>query len=228
VSPANNPGAFSVGASTSDGAAADFTSRGPSTCTGEVFPSVVAPGQDVRTTDVSLGIAAAEVVVSGTSFAAPHVAGAAALLRGADPTLTVPELEAALTRTAGDLAPAGPDEATGHGLIDVERAWRFARPAPLGIVTHALPAATEGCRYGATLQAEGGFGAYRWTVASGALPEGLRVDGARLVGTPVEAGVTRFALEVRDERGDAARHELSLSVRVDPRRTADDRGCAGP
>ncbi len=46
----------------------------------------------------------------GTSFAAPHVAGAMALLIDAFPTITVPELENAIQRGAVDLGDYGPDD----------------------------------------------------------------------------------------------------------------------
>ena len=53
----------------------------------------------------------------GTSMAAPHVAGLAALLR--QQGITAPAaIEAAIKRFATDLGPAGPDDEYGHGLIN--------------------------------------------------------------------------------------------------------------
>jgi bacillopeptidase F len=77
VSPANNPGALAVGAVDSQVTIETSSSRGPSACGGP-FPHLVAPGVDVRTTDLSFGgvIPDSYVNVTGTSFAAPHVAGA--------------------------------------------------------------------------------------------------------------------------------------------------------
>jgi len=64
-----------------------------------------------------------EVPQQGTSMAAPHVAGAAALL--AAQGITSPAaIEAALKAFATDLGPAGRDDEHGHGLIDPRRALR--------------------------------------------------------------------------------------------------------
>src|SRR5262245_21310187 len=54
----------------------------------------------------------------GTSAAAPHSAGVAALLLDLDPTLTPAEVQAALTRGAVDIGAPGFDEASGFGRLD--------------------------------------------------------------------------------------------------------------
>jgi subtilisin family serine protease len=54
----------------------------------------------------------------GTSAAAPHVAGVAALLREAAPSATAAEIGDALTASAVDLGPDGPDFTFGAGRID--------------------------------------------------------------------------------------------------------------
>lgn len=118
VSPANNAGVTSVGAVDGTGRTSDFSSRGPSACDGSLFPKVSAPGDGVLTTDLSLGGGANYVLVAGTSFAAPHVSGVLALLKGAQPLATAAELELALQAGARDVATAGPDADTGYGVVD--------------------------------------------------------------------------------------------------------------
>jgi bacillopeptidase F len=95
-SPGNYPGVLSVGAVDSDLELARQTSRGPSACDGAVFPRLLAPGVNVRTSDLSHGGQSSYTIVSGSSLAAPHATGVLALLAGAFPAASVAELEAAL------------------------------------------------------------------------------------------------------------------------------------
>lgn len=57
--------------------------------------------------------------LNGTSQATPHVAGLAALVLSADPTLTPDQVQAIIEANAADLEPAGWDADYGHGRIDV-------------------------------------------------------------------------------------------------------------
>ncbi|HET8796517.1 MAG TPA: S8 family serine peptidase [Thermoanaerobaculia bacterium] len=66
---------------------------------------------------------------SGTSMAAPHVAGAAAFLWSLAPSAAPAAVLNALTTTAIDLGTAGPDPVYGAGLVDVEAAARLLAPA---------------------------------------------------------------------------------------------------
>ncbi|HST59466.1 MAG TPA: S8 family serine peptidase [Longimicrobium sp.] len=58
-------------------------------------------------------------LISGTSMAAPHVAGAAALLLAQDPSLTAAQLRERLMTYAVDLGAPGPDPIFGAGLLNV-------------------------------------------------------------------------------------------------------------
>lgn len=59
---------------------------------------------------------------AGTSMAAPHVAGVAALVKGLNPALGNGELRAILETSAEDLGVAGWDEQYGSGLLDAAAA----------------------------------------------------------------------------------------------------------
>jgi serine protease len=65
----------------------------------------------------------------GTSMAAPHVAGVAALVLAVDPTLTVAEVEAILLGTVVDLGAPGRDNIFGHGLLQADAAVAAAAGA---------------------------------------------------------------------------------------------------
>jgi subtilisin family serine protease len=140
ISPANYPESFAVGAVDSALTIADFSARGPSACEGGMYPDLVAPGVDVRTTDLTFGgtIPDSYTTVTGTSYAAPLVAGGMALLLSADPELTVDRLEQALVRSAVDLGSPGSDNDSGHGLVDLAAAHAFLQPRqPAGILFYA-------------------------------------------------------------------------------------------
>jgi serine protease len=59
---------------------------------------------------------------TGTSMAAPHVTGVAALLWSAHPTLTADALESVLLETARDVGEPGPDVHAGAGLVQARAA----------------------------------------------------------------------------------------------------------
>ena len=114
-------GALYIGGNTNP--IASFSSRGPSVCGGTgsllIKPEVSAPGVNVR----SSGSATGYTVLSGTSMASPHVAGAVALLKQFAPNLTGKQILEALYNTAIDLGAVGEDNNYGRGLIDVYAAF---------------------------------------------------------------------------------------------------------
>ncbi|KAB2332512.1 S8 family serine peptidase [Bacillus mesophilum] len=77
---------------------ADFSSRGPVTSTWEIKPDVVAPGVAIKST-----IPGGYLPLQGTSMAAPHVAGACALLKQAHPDWGPVQIKSALMNTAKQL-----------------------------------------------------------------------------------------------------------------------------
>jgi len=116
-SPASLPEAFTVGAVDERDVVATFSSRGPSPWK-ITKPDVVAPGTNIRSTKPGGTFG----VLNGTSMAAPHVVGLAALLLQADPSLSLPQLEETITQTAHPLGGASPNDAYGWGLVDAYQA----------------------------------------------------------------------------------------------------------
>jgi hypothetical protein len=107
-----------VGATDINDVIAGFSSRGPGnfSCGDPEMrkPDVSAPGVNVRSSIANGSYGN----FNGTSMAAPHVTGCAALLRSIDITLTHDEIFDALTSTAVDLGASGFDFNYGYGRID--------------------------------------------------------------------------------------------------------------
>ena len=116
-SPADARGAMSVGAVHYDyydlGWIADYSSRGPTT-DGRFKPELVAPS---GVSTVSYGRSEDFYGYTGTSAAAPHVAGAAALIKSANPSYSREDLWNALVEATVDIGDLGRDNDSGHGKL---------------------------------------------------------------------------------------------------------------
>jgi subtilisin family serine protease len=110
-SPAGLAGVISVSAVDEAQAKASFSNFGTAV-------DLAAPGVLILSAAHSGGL----TYKSGTSMAAPHVAGVAALVVGAAPGLTPAQVEQALVAGAIDRGTAGRDDVYGHGLVDATRA----------------------------------------------------------------------------------------------------------
>ncbi|MEZ5540964.1 MAG: Calx-beta domain-containing protein [Pseudomonadota bacterium] len=125
ISPANNPGGYAVGSVNANREISGFSGRGPATCDATIYPELVAPGEALFTANPVAGGQPWIAPVSGTSFAAPHVTGAMAVLLSAFPDTAVDDLETALLQSAVDLGVGGPDADYGYGLLDVQAAYAW-------------------------------------------------------------------------------------------------------
>jgi len=79
----------------------DFSSRGPRGFDSMLKPEITAPGSEIFAANMGSGNQG--VSMSGTSMAAPHMAGVVALMKQAHPTWTNQQIKAALMNTAVDL-----------------------------------------------------------------------------------------------------------------------------
>ncbi|RKR91792.1 subtilisin family serine protease [Micromonospora pisi] len=172
------PDAYSVAAFDTDNRIADFSSRGYQ----DGKPDIAAPGVAVRSAVPGDGYEQ----WSGTSMAAPHVAGAVALLLSAAPLLVgrPAEIRALLDGVAVD-APAaldcggvpGNDQTWGEGRLDVFPAVGRAPRDAIATVTGRVTDADGAPVAGATVQAAAGSvvrattasadGSYRLVSAAG-------------------------------------------------------------
>jgi subtilisin family serine protease len=127
TSPARVPGAITVGATTSTDSRASYSNYG-------ACLDMFAPGSSV--TSASSTGTSARATRSGTSMAAPHVAGAAALYLGANPLATPVEVAGALARAATRDIVTNPGAASPNMLLYVDGS---ASPSAL----RAAPALTS-------------------------------------------------------------------------------------
>lgn len=173
-SPAGYPEAIAVGAIDTDDAVPGFSSRGPivwqnpdglgpEAGTLLAKPDLVAPGVGI-VSSVGTGY----LTYSGTSMAAPHVAGVAALVRQANPALPPAAVADILRSSAVDLGAAGPDSATGMGRVDAVRAVEAAiGPAPDTRFTTTPPAMTNAASLDYAVALSGGGQTVRFRVDGG-------------------------------------------------------------
>jgi serine protease len=122
IYPAAFPTVLAVGAVDSGKRTLPYSNRGP-----EI--DLVGPGFKIQTT----GLGGTYTTISGTSMAAPQIAGIAALLLNKNPNLTPLQIRMILQSTAEDLETSGWDLHTGYGLVDAERALSGASNPPSDI-----------------------------------------------------------------------------------------------
>jgi serine protease AprX len=134
-SPGDGIKVVTVGATDCDDRIAAFSGSGPLR-DGRYKPTLVAPGVNVISTvppnlEIEGKIDNYYAGASGTSLSTPVVAGVAALLIQADPTLTPAGVKAALTKGAKKLSNTQDEEYEayyqGAGLLDAERSFEILR-----------------------------------------------------------------------------------------------------
>ncbi|MEV6107973.1 S8 family serine peptidase [Streptomyces sp. NPDC051940] len=142
-SPGGYNNAYSSGAFGADGRIANFSSRGSGEA-GGVKPNIAAPGIDIRSAVPGGGYQS----MNGTSMAAPHTAGTAALMWSASPAIRgdVAATEALLNATAIDTfdptcgGTAANNNVWGQGRLDAYAAVMATPRGPLGALSGAVTA----------------------------------------------------------------------------------------
>jgi len=138
--PASLPNVIAVGAIDRNGRRAGFSNFGTNL-------DVVAPGVGIITTSINNSY----VTVDGTSLAAPHVSGIAALILSVRPDLTQAQVRHAIESTARKLPnynfnvnrPNGTwNNQVGHGLVDAHAALRRVLPSAISGPTTICDQAT--------------------------------------------------------------------------------------
>ncbi|WP_370516938.1 S8 family serine peptidase [Micromonospora sp. HM134] len=209
-SPGDNPNAYAVGSYDVNNAISSFSGRGNATDPAGLKPNIAAPGSNVRSSVPGNGYAS----FSGTSMAAPHVAGTVALIWSAAPSLRgdIAGTEALLDRTATDVdattcgGTAADNNVFGEGRLNAYEAVRQAPRGPVGQVSGRVtdaaggdPVAGATVATGARSVTTGTDGRYSLTVPAGETTLTVSAYGFRTatgtVTVPEDGTVTRdFAL----------------------------------
>jgi len=139
IYPARYASCIAVAATNQDDKRTRFSSTGPDV-------ELAAPGVDILSTYIGGGYATGD----GTSMAAPHVAGTAALAIAAGIT----DVRGALVSTADDLGDSGWDTKYGYGLVDADEAAGVPEDNP---PTVSITSPTDGSTFdsGATITFQG-------------------------------------------------------------------------
>ena len=170
--------------------------------------------------------------VSGTSFSAPVVSGAVALLRAYNTSLSTADVYEAITQTATDKGPSGKDNFNGFGLLNITLALSAVDDTPptlthtahttatLGEAFSITATATDNVLFEATIQ---GTAHYQYRDASAPSSStfstiNLVQSGSSLSGT-IPAGadadtVLDYYLEIVDLAGNEIRSPLAAPTQV--------------
>jgi len=162
----------------------------------------------------------------GSSFSAPQVAGAAALLRSADSSLSPASIRSILTATSEDIEGANWDHTTGSGLLNVEQALTRAYPARTEITR---PEHNQGVRGDSPVAITGtaidpAFNQYAVFYAEGTDNLDQRADPWTQLQSPTSRQVFRDTLAVWSPEGlTEGEYTLRLVTTLHDGRTIEDR-----
>lgn len=138
TTPGTSRRAITVASCSNDGSAArisTFSSRGP-TRDGRRKPELTAPGDPVVATNAGGGsrvkgrVRPVRISLSGTSMAAPHVAGVVARMLGRNPRLDAVQIRELLVKTATPPRGAKWHPKWGYGMVNAARAIAAAQRLP--------------------------------------------------------------------------------------------------
>ncbi len=101
------------------------------------------------------------------------------------------------------------------GTIDLG-AFEYASAAPVQINTSSLPYSILFRWYEQSMQASGGSASFTWSIVSGKLPPGMRLDSAtgRIHGRPRLKGNWTFTVEARDSQNATAIRQFTIPTRL--------------
>ena len=246
VSPANCRGVIAVTGHTIEGDNASFANIGPEIVisapaggiptrllneaakAGMTAPENTAPGRSILSTG-NFGLttvgAYGYTAKTGTSMAAPHVAGVVALLRSIKPTASPAEILSLLKASARPHPADGYciqfAKSCGAGLLDAEAALRLLSS---GSLPNAVSGSNQVVALGSTVELNGsassgsnGITGYAWRQINGPIPIALQTANTSIARFTANAlGDFYFDLQVTDAAGIQANNSVKITVVMPP------------
>ncbi len=140
------------------------SSRGPRGLDSKLKPEIAAPAVGIFAALMGTGTQGA--AFSGTSMAAPHVTGVAALMKQAHPSWTAEQIKAAMMNTAADMIQPYPIARVGAGRVDAAAAaeTKVVAVGDEGLVSLSYGVVYDGDSDGDGLKVVGGkkITVYNW------------------------------------------------------------------
>jgi subtilisin len=207
---------IAVGATDVNDNLATFSSTGP-----EV--DVVAPGvsilSDYKDVSPSDGRNCDTWTMSGTSMACPHVAGTAALILSANPSLTPLQVQTILQDTAKDLGTGGFDNYYGYGRIDAAKAVAQCTPSLIVNIDNPTSGSTvkDSVPVQASVTSEQDLVSVTYTVGTTSSPMAYSESGSYTASwdtTPLADGPYILEVTATDSSG-SAKATININVEND-------------
>ena len=133
----------------------------------------------------------------------------------------LPNLSGPLPQTFSFTVQAVDSSLPNHQTVQRALSITVVAAGPLEITTTSLPAGTTSTAYNIGLGASGGVPPYTFSVTTGQLPSGLKLDpqAGVISGTPIVAGTSSFTLQLEDSQ--SAKTTQALSIKVNANTTSN-------
>lgn len=168
--------------------------------------TLCAPGSSILSTSNGGGY----VNMSGTSMAAPYVAGVAALVFAANPSLRASDVKTILEDTATDVGSEGWDDETGYGMVNAAGAVREAagRSGGVGVGPTLNGSKSVNVGQAASLQvSDGGSRTWTWTSSAGGVAV---VEGNGTTATVLGVGAGQATITATSSDGIQLSHAITV------------------